>query len=360
MAWTSSGQSASLIREIESNDQISCKLFRQLELLTSTKTGVVVVCEADGKTQLKAIMSMVCRLETELGHPLSHYADLVIGLSAGTYAAYGLSLGIPQSELLRRFPDIPSRLTVPASIGRCCCTATRRLKDLANAYTTGEIPYASDKSLENMYDAFEDPAELMTTLGDVRTRDPIIPLIDCTSSQSTDPVERIISSMMERDVAAKHSFSRPCWANVIDFTQIMMDMAVMAGVDRADYGITRGAADLTRLTTSEARTVSEPPSRQGNSPDERHSSIIFRFTADTTNDSTTSIYPALTSKPHSLEASFTFKVPLISYPSKELPFRVVEQWIADRVDEAFSNEQTEISQIVSALAGFLKARCQSY
>jgi hypothetical protein len=330
-------------------------LFRQLELLTSTKTGVVVVCEADGKTQLKAIMSMVCRLETELGHPLSHYADLIIGLSAGTYAAYGLSLGIPQSELLRRFPDIPSRLTVPANIG-FCCTATRRLKDLANAYTTGKIPYASDKSLENMYDAFEDPAELITTLGDVRTRDPIIPLIDCTSSQSTDPVERIIFSMMERDVAAKYSFARLCWANIIDFTQIALDIAVMAGVDRADYGITRGTADLARLTTSETRTVSEPPSRQGDSSDERHSSVILRFNADTTNDSTTSIYPALTSNPHSLEASFTFKVPLISYPSKELPFRVVEQWIADRVDEAFSNEQTEIRQMVSALARFLNEK----
>jgi hypothetical protein len=340
-----------------------------LEQLDPIKTKVVVICEADGKTQLFAIGNIGTILEDRLGNPLSQYADLFVGISAGTYLASGAARGIPQREIVDLFQNFPSSMTIPASIG-CCCSTTKRLRDLANAYVTGKMPGSEDESLENTYDAFKNPADFKTILRDIMRGGPATPLLDCTSSQSTDPAERIISSMKERDLAAKYNYAKLCWSNVLDIVKVVSDVAPKireicedSGDDQENFNTEDQADDgdgTASESESEARSTSSRHPRVVRVPASvdrsfRHT-VFIRLNADTTGDRVTSIHPTVTRNPSSAEVSFNFKIPVISYPGNDLPFTVIKSWITARTETIFTDEQSESTLVMNALVGFLNER----
>jgi hypothetical protein len=356
-----------LIREIQNSDQISSTLSRHLEQFDPIKTRVVVACEADGKTQLYAITSMLATLEESLSHPLVQCTDVTIGLSAGAYNAYGLAIGILQQELLDRFPDTASKLTIPASVS-CCCAVTRSLKNITSIYATGKIPDASDKSLENNYDAFTDIASLKARLNDVIAGDPTIPLIDYSLTQITNPVERIIASMVERDLAARSNYAKICWTNVVGLAKIAIKKADKVYQDFEDQSTDQETSQNTgHMRDKSDESTSDESSEEfvTGRPDYRYKIhfgtqrapvIVVRFSANTTNERMTSIHFDLIEKPFALELSYDFNVPLISYPSKKLSFDTIKSWITVCTKNTFTDEESDNAQTMAALARFLNTR----
>ena len=327
-----------------------------------------------GKTQLAACLRMAKIFEQELSEnendadvPLSDVFQGFVGIDYGSMLATAMALGQKTSDVYAVLSQLPSKMVTPVEV-TCCLGCLGKTTQLASYLIDGNDPIMDSPGVENNYDAIKlDDADSVTAISNL-TSGGEADLKSCltvlSTSTSENFSEQVMAAMNESDNAAKANAMKIAFDTILDAAQTATSAAITLGGDHINSTAAGKALDI--MTKVEDGSEKFGKSLENANfkrnlvqnlvhPTSETPIILVNFKAETSNETALKTIYRQELGENLVKITYTTKIPVGYYPSKKVPFELVNANIESSVSNCMQSIRLDSAKATDILVDKLTA-----